>query len=118
MFKVEIEPAPVETIRRKPLEYKAPDPDTIGEINQPVAGSMESEELESDNATKPAIANSQSPTSDNVTTSIRQKGKTIFDRMAEGSAGPVSQAKAGKKVSRNDPCPCGSGKKYKKCCGK
>ncbi|MCM8768529.1 MAG: preprotein translocase subunit SecA [Candidatus Omnitrophica bacterium] len=25
---------------------------------------------------------------------------------------------AGKKVGRNDPCPCGSGKKYKKCCGK
>ena len=24
---------------------------------------------------------------------------------------------AGKKVGRNDPCPCGSGKKYKKCCG-
>jgi preprotein translocase subunit SecA len=23
----------------------------------------------------------------------------------------------GKKVGRNDPCPCGSGKKYKKCCG-
>ena len=22
-----------------------------------------------------------------------------------------------KKASRNDPCPCGSGKKYKKCCG-
>ncbi|MDM5332114.1 SEC-C metal-binding domain-containing protein [Ureibacillus composti] len=25
---------------------------------------------------------------------------------------------AGGKVGRNDPCPCGSGKKYKKCCGK
>jgi preprotein translocase subunit SecA len=25
---------------------------------------------------------------------------------------------AGKKVGRNDPCPCGSGKKYKHCCGK
>jgi len=25
---------------------------------------------------------------------------------------------SGKKVGRNDPCPCGSGKKYKKCCGK
>ncbi|MDD3939781.1 MAG: preprotein translocase subunit SecA [Patescibacteria group bacterium] len=25
---------------------------------------------------------------------------------------------AGEKVGRNDPCPCGSGKKYKKCCGK
>ncbi|MDO4882118.1 MAG: preprotein translocase subunit SecA [Oscillospiraceae bacterium] len=24
----------------------------------------------------------------------------------------------GKKVGRNDPCPCGSGKKYKKCCGR
>lgn len=22
-----------------------------------------------------------------------------------------------KKIGRNDPCPCGSGKKYKKCCG-
>ena len=24
----------------------------------------------------------------------------------------------GKKIGRNDPCPCGSGKKYKKCCGR
>lgn len=26
--------------------------------------------------------------------------------------------RSGDKVGRNDPCPCGSGKKYKKCCGK
>ena len=25
--------------------------------------------------------------------------------------------KKGRKVGRNEPCPCGSGKKYKKCCG-
>ena len=25
---------------------------------------------------------------------------------------------AGKKIGRNAPCPCGSGNKYKKCCGK
>ena len=25
--------------------------------------------------------------------------------------------RSGAKVGRNDPCPCGSGKKYKKCCG-
>jgi uncharacterized protein YecA (UPF0149 family) len=25
--------------------------------------------------------------------------------------------KSPEKVGRNDPCPCGSGKKYKKCCG-
>jgi preprotein translocase subunit SecA len=38
-----------------------------------------------------------------------------------GTAGaPVKQVKkaAADKVGRNDPCPCGSGKKYKKCCGK
>ena len=23
---------------------------------------------------------------------------------------------AGRKIGRNDPCPCGSGKKYKRCC--
>ena len=28
------------------------------------------------------------------------------------------QAVSEKTVGRNDPCPCGSGKKYKKCCGK
>jgi len=31
---------------------------------------------------------------------------------------PVEQAHAERTVGRNDPCPCGSGKKYKKCCGK
>ena len=31
------------------------------------------------------------------------------------SQGPVH---VGHKVGRNDPCPCGSGKKYKKCCGR
>ncbi|QGS69357.1 hypothetical protein CV093_16855 [Oceanobacillus sp. 143] len=33
----------------------------------------------------------------------------------------ISNQKAGKKkvkIGRNDPCPCGSGKKYKKCCGR
>ena len=27
-------------------------------------------------------------------------------------------AQSTKKVGRNDPCPCGSGKKYKDCCGR
>ncbi len=30
---------------------------------------------------------------------------------------PNRPVRKGKKVGRNDPCPCGSGKKYKKCCG-
>ncbi len=39
----------------------------------------------------------------------------ITNREEEGGSQP---AKVGKKVGRNDPCPCGSGKKYKKCHGK
>ncbi|MHC4698064.1 MAG: SEC-C metal-binding domain-containing protein [Planctomycetota bacterium] len=31
---------------------------------------------------------------------------------------PVEPIQADAKPERNDPCPCGSGKKYKKCCGK
>ena len=34
----------------------------------------------------------------------------------QGIASRMPSAPA-KKVGRNDPCPCGSGKKYKKCCG-
>jgi len=30
---------------------------------------------------------------------------------------PQTMVRKGEKVGRNDPCPCGSGKKYKKCCG-
>ncbi len=30
---------------------------------------------------------------------------------------PETYQRAGKKIGRNEPCPCGSGKKYKKCCG-
>ena len=29
---------------------------------------------------------------------------------------PIKTKMAEKKVGRNEPCPCGSGKKYKKCC--
>lgn len=44
-------------------------------------------------------------------------------QMAEAQGQEASEEKAapvkrqGPKVGRNDPCPCGSGKKYKKCCG-
>ncbi len=44
-----------------------------------------------------------------------------FDEtLGEGEAQlqPVSPAEAGSKIGRNDPCPCGSGKKYKHCHGK
>ena len=33
-------------------------------------------------------------------------------------AGKKTVQRAAAKVGRNDPCPCGSGKKYKQCCGR
>ncbi len=48
---------------------------------------------------------------------IRRKEKQdyIMSR-GESMAGAVTIKREGRKVGRNDPCPCGSGKKYKKCC--
>lgn len=45
----------------------------------------------------------------------RRKGKWYFSK----AKAPRSKTHVheGEKVGRNDPCPCGSGKKYKKCCG-
>jgi len=38
-------------------------------------------------------------------------------RMAGAGESDIQQRRVGDKIGRNDPCPCGSGKKYKKCCG-
>ncbi|MBZ5577694.1 MAG: preprotein translocase subunit SecA [Acidobacteriia bacterium] len=49
----------------------------------------------------------------------RKKEKELAEMQlggGDGSGGP-KQVVAGQKVGRNDPCPCGSGKKYKKCHG-
>ena len=40
-----------------------------------------------------------------------------FDGLFEKNFDIVKAKMKNKKISRNDPCPCGSGKKYKKCCG-
>jgi uncharacterized protein len=44
-------------------------------------------------------------------------GRSIGEALREHGGGIQTPA-ASAKVGRNDPCPCGSGKKYKKCCGR
>ncbi len=41
--------------------------------------------------------------------------RTVLEEIREEKVDPVRYESA--KVGRNDPCSCGSGKKYKKCCG-
>ncbi len=57
------------------------------------------------------------------TTHETYEGETAQREAAKNVNRPASKpkpqpAKADPKVGRNDPCPCGSGKKYKNCCGK
>ena len=48
-----------------------------------------------------------------------QKAPMMAQVAGHAGGGKKQQLKvAGKKIGRNDPCPCGSGKKYKKCCGR
>ena len=48
----------------------------------------------------------------------KRKSTVVSDDDAPIPDVPVEQAHKEAAVGRNDPCPCGSGKKYKKCCGK
>jgi uncharacterized protein YecA (UPF0149 family) len=43
-----------------------------------------------------------------------EKGQ--FNELPQDGPKPQTFVKTGPDVGRNDPCPCGSGKKYKKCC--
>jgi preprotein translocase subunit SecA len=47
----------------------------------------------------------------------RPRIRNISTNLNEDGGSAVQQRVVGKKVGRNDPCPCGSGKKFKKCCG-
>jgi SEC-C motif domain protein len=44
----------------------------------------------------------------------RVDGQWLYSRTVRQGPAPIKSATA--KVGRNDPCPCGSGKKYKHCC--
>jgi len=69
----------------------------------------------------PASSKVPSTTIDALEREFQRKKERELDaaRMAGGSANgsAPSQRVTGDKVGRNDPCPCGSGKKYKKCHG-
>jgi preprotein translocase subunit SecA len=43
--------------------------------------------------------------------------KVVTEQQEENKKSMVDQIKSGKKIGRNEPCSCGSGKKFKHCCG-
>ena len=46
-----------------------------------------------------------------------KEDRLAYAQAASRRAPPEPYERAAPKVGRNDPCPCGSGKKYKRCCG-
>jgi preprotein translocase subunit SecA len=47
----------------------------------------------------------------------KRKKRTLNLSHGDGDSGGVTVRRKEQKIGRNAPCPCGSGKKYKKCCG-
>jgi len=106
IFKVEVQLQPRE---QQSIEYHQPDISEVGGFEE------EKEVL----AVEQKMVDEAEEANREVSTKVFQRGRTVFDRMNESSVtGPKGPVKSAKKVGRNDPCPCGSGKKYKKCCGK
>ena len=70
------------------------------------------------------IENGEKKTLQEVSNFIKQDGKWYYDehgsRIVSSDPPPSTKSfvRNQPKVGRNDPCPCGSNKKYKKCCGK
>ena len=57
---------------------------------------------------------------DEIEEAFQRKKKKELEQARMAGAGDIQVqqvVRSGTKVGRNDPCPCGSGKKYKKCCG-
>ena len=60
----------------------------------------------------------QQPKVNPVTFAIkREQVAKPVEFSGDGTSSTNKTVRKGNKVGRNDPCPCGSGKKYKKCCG-
>jgi len=88
-----------------------PDEDGNGESTESPAARPDAEEQQRQAA--------KAQMEDFTRSTLRKKDKELQDLQFVGGDGatgaqPVS---VGQKVGRNDPCPCGSGKKYKKCHG-
>src|SRR5258708_36895867 len=47
----------------------------------------------------------------------QEENPVVAKLKAAMDALPITVHRAAPKVGRNDPCPCGSGRKFKKCCG-
>ncbi len=65
-----------------------------------------------DDAPRPEAREAETPEARDLMAAVREAFQTKLSSALDKHLAPASAPKVG----RNDPCPCGSGKKYKKCC--
>jgi preprotein translocase subunit SecA len=117
MFEAMMERFEEETVRYLYLMqvFEAPRPAPQPALS-PAGGNGDAIAAFSTSARRPRAATSM----DDMEEAFQRRKRRELEQARMAGAGeqdPVQQVVRGEKVGRNDPCPCGSGKKYKKCCG-
>jgi uncharacterized protein len=101
----------------EPAWEESGDPETVDELLMPfvvLAGA-----LQEDQETRDSLgltAEQQAELIEECRTTLGSTVQEAYDYWFDLRV-PATQRRDGPKVGRNDPCPCGSGKKYKQCCG-
>ena len=90
------------------IVQQAPPPDEQEEETPPEPSAKDVREAES------VVRREQAKVEDRLQTARASHGDEVSPAESQKRAKGVD----GKKIGRNDPCPCGSGKKYKNCCGR
>ena len=90
------------------------------EVNRPAVRPVEAtpsvEEPQSTVTGSAVIENKPAPAAPVLEEPRGPRPEDLVTNASSGGARPVTRSSP--KIGRNDPCPCGSGKKYKNCCGK
>jgi preprotein translocase subunit SecA len=97
----------------------APRPNRVVPKAPPVASAAHPVTLEAEPREIGIHTRQPSTTIDALEKEFHRKKQRELDAASRsgGDAAETAQRRTGEKVGRNDPCPCGSGKKYKKCHG-
>ena len=104
-------------------EAKSPSPDSGKAEAAPIENTSATVAASTSLAASTAQDASKTPAQAIAPKSPIQSEQDFWNRMMEAGPGGHDQVlrdlyRQVKKVGPNDPCPCGSGKKYKKCCGR
>ena len=119
-----IQPAPRPVVNNVSVSGTAGQPAPAAQAEQPAQAPAEPKEQAPAQAPQPKIdrAMPERPNDYSQYTASKENlpGENAQRQAMAGASGPrkVQPMKAAPKVGRNDPCPCGSGKKYKNCHGR